>query len=166
MKLLLVEFHKLRSSRYLEQWSYMLSSLPKETYTVLKHLVTALISWPVSNPVSAQSGHVKQVIKHDLMQGCSRELPEQLDDANGLVSENAKVGTFIAALYENKWNIGWIEKVDQSDETVHISFMAKANTKLSRKFFQWPRRDDKLWLGLDDVLCTITEPLPTGKSQR
>ena len=93
------------------------------------------------------------------------DLPGQEINQDRL-SETTQVGMFVAAIYEKQWYIGRIEEVDQSDETFHITFMTEAKTKQSVKCFQWPRRDDKLWLDISNVLCTITEPLPTGKSRR
>lgn len=102
----------------------------------------------------------------NLEQSGLHSVPEQLDHLGIISSENAKAGKFVSAIYENKWYVGKIEEVDQSDETVHISFMTEIKTKPSRNCFQWPRREDKLWLSLGDVLCTTTEALPAGESRR
>ena len=32
--------------------------------------------------------------------------------------------------------------------------------------FQWPKREDKLWIKVQDVLFEVTEPIPTGRRGR
>ena len=38
--------------------------------------------------------------------------------------------------------------------------------KVKKSVFQWPKTEDKLWIGFSDIICEIPEPLPTGKTKR
>ena len=51
------------------------------------------------------------------------------------------VNNYVAAVYEEKWYVGKILSIDNSDKTVEISFMER---KIN--LYQWPRRSDKLWV--------------------
>lgn len=35
-----------------------------------------------------------------------------------------------------------------------------------KQLFQWPAREDILWIPVTDVICKVTEPVYTGKSKR
>ena len=33
-----------------------------------------------------------------------------------------------------------------------------------RRLLQWPKTEDKFWLEKSEMVCNVSEPLPTGKS--
>ena len=72
-----------------------------------------------------------------------------------------KAGDFISGVYLAKWYIGEVVDVDPEDDELEIKFMEQ-----KKKLFQWPTREDSLWLPRKDILCKIDEPSQTGKSGR
>ena len=66
---------------------------------------------------------------------------------------------FVAAVYENRWYIGRVVELDNLE--CEISFMAK-----SKNLFKWPNSPDEVWIRIDAILCKISEPMTTGRSQR
>ena len=69
------------------------------------------------------------------------------------------VGAFVAAIYSAKWYIWKI--VDSDENEVEVLFM-----EIKKGLYQWPRREDRIWVDKSDVICSIKSPVPTGKSQR
>ena len=68
-------------------------------------------------------------------------------------------GDFVAAVYENRWYIGRVVELDNLE--CEISFMAK-----SKNLFKWLNSPDEVWIRIDAILCKISEPMATGRSQR
>lgn len=71
------------------------------------------------------------------------------------------VGEYVAALYDKKMYIGMVLEHDDEDDEVEITFMENV-----RKLLQWPKHEDRLWIDKKDIICTVSEPMPTGKSKR
>lgn len=69
-------------------------------------------------------------------------------------------GEYVAAKYDRTWYIAKILQIDDSDE-VEVTFMER-----KKQLFQWPAREDILWIPVTDVICKVTEPVYTGKSKR
>ena len=92
-------------------------------------------------------------------------LEEEQDNQQDPEKEQAKtyeIGTFVGALYEKICYIGKATDQDLADELPYqITFLqAKKNQ------FQWPRPADIIWCRKEDILFTVQEPLPSGKSKR
>ena len=47
---------------------------------------------------------------------------------------------------------------DEDDNEVEITFM-----EYVRSLLQWPKNEDRLWVDKNAIICTVTEPPPTGK---
>lgn len=71
------------------------------------------------------------------------------------------VDDFVVAMYSEKWYIGKIIEIDESDNEAEIPLM-----KRKKIMFQWPNTEDIIWLCLKDILCKIKDPVPSGKSAR
>jgi hypothetical protein len=71
------------------------------------------------------------------------------------------VGDFVCAVYQNQWYIGEVINIDQTDKDAEICFLEK-----KKQFWQWPSREDKVWVNFHDIVCQVIKPVPTGKSQR
>lgn len=71
------------------------------------------------------------------------------------------VGEYVAALYDDKTYIGKVIECDDEDDEVEITFMENV-----RKLLQWPKHEDRIWINKKDILCSVSEPVPTGKSKR
>ena len=74
---------------------------------------------------------------------------------------DVSVGRYVAARYDSKVYVGKIVDYDEEDNEIEISFMQNI-----RKLLQWPTHEDKLWLEKGQIICNISEPIPTGKSAR
>jgi hypothetical protein len=99
------------------------------------------------------------------MQKPQPELPvERLfgDDRESIVLElDLCAGDFVAARYDRNIYIGKVVECDNEDGEVEITFMQNV-----RKLLQWPKHEDKIWVDRDNVICKVSEPMPTGKSKR
>ena len=74
-----------------------------------------------------------------------------------------EVGNFIADRYDKRLyiHVGRAIDMDEEDGDVEITFMENV-----RKLLQWQKNEDTIWMDRKDVVCTISEPIPTGKSRR
>ena len=78
-------------------------------------------------------------------------------------SPSFAVSDFVVADYKGKVYVGRVDSVDEDSE-IKVTFMKKTVSKLVR--FKWPNPIDVLWVPTSDVLMTVAEPLPLGRSQR
>jgi hypothetical protein len=69
-------------------------------------------------------------------------------------------GDYVAAVYDAKWYIGKIVD-DEDDDQYEITFMEQR-----KQLYQWPKKEDVIWVDTSSVLCKITEPQPTAKRGR
>ncbi|WAR31893.1 LOW QUALITY PROTEIN: FUT1-like protein [Mya arenaria] len=76
-----------------------------------------------------------------------REVPQKLIAEEPYV---LAVGTFVVAMYGTKVYIG---KILGNDEDV-------------RKLLQLPKHEDRIWIDRQNIICSVLEPSPTGKSRR
>ena len=60
----------------------------------------------------------------------------------------------------NKWYIGQIKDANSEDNTVEVSFL-----ETKKAMFQWPARPDVIWIDISNVLCKVSDPKPSGKSE-
>lgn len=73
-----------------------------------------------------------------------------------------EIDQYVVALYDGRWYIAKITDKDEDDEFPYqISFMEK-----KKKMFAWPKTPDVLWCKTSDIVYTINEPKPSGKSKR
>jgi hypothetical protein len=72
-----------------------------------------------------------------------------------------KKGQYVAAVYDSKWYIGVVTDVDEAEKDVEISFMEK-----KKQFYQWPQKEDKIWIDEKSILGIVDKPTETGKSKR
>lgn len=75
------------------------------------------------------------------------------------------VGTFVVAKYEGKRYVGKVLEVDYN-ANAQVSFMEKTRGKGPVPLFKWPSRADELWVDFGDILSSIEEPSPYGKTKR
>lgn len=88
-------------------------------------------------------------------QACDGEPPSQ-DHANVIPCVTSD---FVAAVYEGSWYIGQVKDIVEHD--AEISVMQKR-----RCLFQWPTREDVIWVDCPNVLCKVKELIPYGKSKK
>ena len=76
--------------------------------------------------------------------------------------EQLSLGQYVGALYEGRCYIGNIIDKDMDDDLCYkISFLQQKKTQ-----FQWPKHADELWCKKQDILFTVNDPVPSGKSKR
>lgn len=76
-------------------------------------------------------------------------------------SNDISVEEFAAAVYQGDWYIGKVCDIDHEDKEIEISFL-----QMRKMAYQWPSRQDKIWVCLSDILCKINAPTATGKTGR
>ena len=90
---------------------------------------------------------------------------QQLTTPNNQKSNGSQInlveGDYIAAKYDGTWYIAKVLQIDNADDEVEVIFMER-----KKQLFQWPVRDDILWIPFKDVICKVSEPVYTGKSKR
>ena len=91
------------------------------------------------------------------------DLTTEISLQNKTVSlrSDVSIGDFVAARYDGKVYIGKVLECDDDDGEVEITFMQHV-----RKLLQWPKHEDKIWIDRQNVICIVSEPIPTGKSKR
>ena len=134
----------------------------------------AIITSTVSCYCDKCISHIYQECKsnqwtHELLDVMDKTNNVNGDEAVKSAAENTHVqetvdlslGNFVAAKYEGQVYIGKIIDFDEEDNEIEISFMQNV-----RRLLQWPKTEDKLWLEKSEIVCNVSEPLPTGKSAR
>lgn len=56
------------------------------------------------------------------------------------------------------------KEIDVENNTIEVTFMEEKSNKV--KAYRWPKIPDELEMEVNDVICRIDEPIPTGKSKR
>ncbi|VDH94171.1 Hypothetical predicted protein [Mytilus galloprovincialis] len=92
-----------------------------------------------------------------------RNVEEEEEELNKHTIELDKLSkdTWVAAMYERKWYIGQVVDIDENDKEVQVKFMTE--TGRYGESFKWPKEDDIIWIKLDNILCIILSPNPSGK---
>ena len=75
------------------------------------------------------------------------------------------IGAFIAATYNDKWYVGKVMAIDDSDGELHVSFMTEVVSKTG-VIYKWPKPCDDLWVSRNNIICKISAPLAVGRSKR
>jgi len=84
------------------------------------------------------------------------EMPQQLN-----ISFTYNVDEYVAARYDNDWYIIKVLDVDDTNNELEVTFMQNKKQK-----FQWPSREDIIWIPFQLVICKLSGLKPTGKSHR
>ena len=116
---------------------------------------------------------------HCIIKGCKPTNKNELDDElphdnqsePGQMLPNLDTETdihvqsddFVAAIYDNRWFIGKIEEIDNTDNEILVNFMV---TCCKTSSFKWSTKRDEIWICHDQILCKIDLPIVHGKSKR
>ena len=73
-----------------------------------------------------------------------------------------KPGDFVQAVYENRVYVG--KALDVRNDEITITFMEECGKV--EGCYKWPSPPDELKIPVSDIVKTINEPVPTGKSKR
>jgi len=74
-------------------------------------------------------------------------------------------GDYVATKYDDDWHVGMVEEVDEEDGEPRVTFMTRRGAPGSYKF-QWPAREDTIWVTREDVLCIIEPPSQVTKTRK
>ena len=116
---------------------------------------------------------------HCIIKGCKPSNKNELDDElphdnqpePGQMLPNLDTETdihvqfddFVAVIYDNRWFIGKIEEIDNTDNEILVNFMV---TCCKTSSFKWPTKRDEIWICHDQILCKIDPPIVHVKSKR
>jgi hypothetical protein len=114
---------------------------------------------------------------HCIIKGCKPSNKNELDDEPlhdnqpdqmlpNLDTEtdiHVQFDDFVAAIYDNRWFIGKIEEIDNTDNEILVNFMV---TCCKTSSFKWVTKRDEIWICHDHILCKIDPPIVHGKSKR
>lgn len=97
------------------------------------------------------------------------ELPQGVDEQHSddiavLELGHIQVRDFVAAFYGQDWYLGQVQQIDPADCTLQIKFMEHSTRNVGQ--YRWPVVTDQLWLSINDILCKVEAPKPTGKTKR
>ena len=73
-----------------------------------------------------------------------------------------KPGDFVKAVYENRVCVG--KAVEVRNDDITVTFMEECGKV--EGCYKWPSPPDELKIPVSDIVKTINEPVPTGKSKR
>ena len=103
-----------------------------------------------------ETSTVKKAVQND-------EPEETIEDLQS-TSVIPEAGDYVAAIYERKPYIGQVEEIDEEDEEAHMDFLKHSGilTRLSK--FKKPKKVDKVWIPLVDIICIVPEPTATKRA--
>ena len=71
---------------------------------------------------------------------------------------------YVAAIYSGKPYVGQVEEIYKEGKEVHINFL-EANGDLQRRSkFNKPKKEDKIWNPLSDIICIVPQPTATKRA--
>ena len=74
-----------------------------------------------------------------------------------------RLNEFVACIYDNRWWIGVVEKINEAEEDCRIKCLHPSGPARS---FVWPAREDRVWVVYSHVLCSIDVPTTRSSSGR
>ena len=57
-----------------------------------------------------------------------------------------------------------VEKIDEESEEVHINFLEHKGDLQRWSKFNKPKKEDKIWVPLSDIICIVPEPTATTRA--
>ena len=108
------------------------------------------------NKSVGETSTVEKAIQND-------EPEETIEDLQS-TSVIPEAGDYVAAIYERKPYIGQVEEIDEEDEEVHIDFLEHSGNLARLSKFKKPKKVDKVWIPLVDIICILPEPTATKRA--
>ena len=71
---------------------------------------------------------------------------------------------YVAVIYSGKPYVGQVEETDGEGEERHIHFLEHWGDLERRSKFNKPKKDDKIWIPISDIICIVAEPTPTKRA--
>ena len=71
---------------------------------------------------------------------------------------------FLEAIYSGKLYFGQVEKIDEESGEAHINFLEHKGDLQRRSKFNKPKKEDKIWIPLFDIIYIVPEPTTNKKA--
>ena len=68
------------------------------------------------------------------------------------------------AIYSGKLYFGQVEKIDEESGEGHINFLEHKGDLQRRSKFNKPKKEDKIWIPLFDIIYIVPEPTTNKKA--
>ena len=59
---------------------------------------------------------------------------------------------YVACVYDKNWFLGNVIEASEENRDIRVNLMKRS---VSATVFTWPRREDKCWVPVTQILCTI-----------
>ena len=69
-----------------------------------------------------------------------------------------------AAIYSGKPDVGQVKKINKEGEEAHINFLEHKSDLQRRSKFNKPKKEDKIWIPLSDIIYIVPEPTATKRA--
>ena len=70
----------------------------------------------------------------------------------------------VAALYSGKPYVEQVEEIDGEGKEAHINFLEHKGDLQRRSKFNKPKKEDKIWIPLSDIICMVPELTATKRA--
>ena len=70
----------------------------------------------------------------------------------------------VAALYSGKLYVEQVEEIDGEGKEAHINFLEHKGDLQRRSKFNKPKKEDKIWIPLSDIICIVPQPTATKRA--
>ena len=77
-----------------------------------------------------------------------------------------EVEPYVIIQYDNKVYIGKVVETDLVDKDARITIMERTRGKGTVPLLKWPSKPDEIWVDFDNIICSIEDLLPYGKTRR
>ena len=67
------------------------------------------------------------------------------------------------AIYSGKLYFEQVEKIDEESGEAHINFLEHKGDLQRRSKFNKPKKEDKIWIPLFDIMCIVPKPTATKR---
>ena len=103
---------------------------------------------------------ITQTISHAQNKEPSRVVIED-SQSTSIVLETSD---YVAAIYSGKPYVGQVEEIDEEGEEAHINFLKRKGDLQRRSKFNKPKKEDKIWIPLSDIIYIVPEPTATKRA--
>ena len=110
--------------------------------------------------------HSEITVTHDITVEVNKAMEKETTakSTEDHTAEPIRYTGYVAVLYEDKPYVGSVVEYDKSDNEYKVKFMESSGK--ASNVYKWPTREDELWIPIEDMLFSMEEPVPTGKTMR
>ena len=72
-----------------------------------------------------------------------------------------ELSDYVTAIYSGKPYVGQVEEIDEEGEVAHINFLQHKGDLQRRSKFNKPKKEDKIWIPVSDIICSVPQPTAT-----